>query len=412
MRTRALVPIFLVALAAPAAAAPFLAIPPLVAPAPRASHVHARQVSCWEGGVLVSGHRMLRDDTQRSGTRSASWLAEVHGPAVRELAWPPPYLNVPDPDGIRLCGAVGARVAVVAEGQRDRRRVSRLLLWDGRDWEMLPPVTGTIHSVVEHEGRLVIGGDFPVNETTALHVLSLSDGEWLPFGGGLPLPRTSVEVLPWQDTLVAVGDPWDRATNNVRCLWLWRHGQWSPLGPEFRSSMGLMVKAVVWNDRLVVGGTFTALDGAPSAGLFILDADGTLVEPEASAGRHRSALPLVIPAGVWDGRLVLRPLQPWARSVSLLLLAGAELTPMPRLPTGQPMMYAQGDISIRGREMAVLAFGDFTGAGIPDDGVFGRRQLAFWRDGSWWVPSLEGLEEQGPARNAGRAAREARRLGS
>lgn len=392
MRCRALVLLLAVALATPAAGAAFVEIPPLLKSVSRSSGVHARSVSCWPGGILLAGSRDPDSEARRRGAEPEYWIAAVDGAAVRELTWPPAYLNVPAPAAVRTCGAVGARAAVVAEGWRERRRISRLLLWDGREWEMLPLVNGTISSAVEHEGRIVIGGDFPVNSTTALHAMLLSDGEWLPLGGGLPRSRTSVEILRWQDALVAVGRPEVRASEAVTCLWRWRHGQWDPLGPKLRF-WGRMVRAVVWNDRLVVGGTFDSYDGIRSDGLIMLETDGNVSVPQVPEGRDRPGIGGTVPRGVWDGRLVLAPLSVSADRTSLLLFDGRELTRMPGLPSLRLERFPLDAISVCGREMAILSFGDFAGAGIPREPVDGRRRLACWRDGSWWVPSLAALEE-------------------
>lgn len=393
MRLHAFVPLLAIAWAAPAAGAGFISIPPLLAPAPQYSRVHARSVSCWPGGILVAGYRMPDAQPLGRGANLEHWLAEVHGADVRELAWPPPYLNVPGPDEVRTCGAVGARVAVVAGGGRGLDRVNRLLLWDGREWEMLPPVNGNISSVVEHDGRLVIGGHFPVNESTSLHALFLSGGRWLPFGGGLPLARITVQLVPWRDMLVAVGRPWGRPSAAVTCLWLWRQGSWAPLGPKLQFEWGTLINAVVWNDRLVVGGSFSRQDGVPLRGPFVLAEDGTVSVPPALAERARPELWSAAPVGVWDGRLVLAPWSVTDRRTYLLLFDGIGLSPMPRLPLQESAGFPPAGVSACDRELALLSFGGFEPADRPHATMAGPRPLACWRDGSWWVPSLASLEE-------------------
>lgn len=393
MRLHAFFPLLAIAWAATAADAGFISIPPLLAPVPQYSRVHARSVSCWPGGILLAGFRMPDARDTLHGTESEHWLAEVHGAEVRELAWPPPYLNVPDLDEVRACGAVGARVAVVAGGGRGARRVSRLLLWDGREWEMFPPVNGNISSIVEHDGRLVIGGHFPVNETTALHALLLSGGEWLPFGGGLPLARITVQLMPWRDMLVAVGRPWGRPPAAVTCLWLWRQGSWAPLGPMLEFVWGTLINAVVWNDRLVVGGSITWDDGTPARGLYLLAEDGTVSVPPAFAEPARPELQRSAPLGVWDGRLVLTTWPVMGERAYLLLFDGGGLWPMPRLPSAGSSGFWPDSYSACDRELALLSYGGFKPAGSPQATPAGRQPLACWRDGSWWVPSLAALEE-------------------
>jgi len=392
MRSAVLPATLAVMLAATAATVAFISIPPSVAPAPRSSYVDARSVAVWPGGILMSGYSKRSVTGKARDPEWRHWLAEVHGAEVRELEWPPAYLNVPNLGGIVLCGAVGERVAVVAEGRRGGQRVSRLLLWDGVEWEMLPLVRGGISSVVAYDGHLVIGGDFPVNTTTSLRVMYLVAGQWLPFGGGLPLPRAGLEVHLWRGAPVAVVRPWYHSAAADTCLWRWVRGQWAPMGPTFRFSSQPYLKAVVWDERLVIGGNFSGHDGNVSAGLIMLDGDGTVSAPAARAGRGRQGEWSAVPVGVWDGMLVLEPM--WPPRASLLILDDGELVPMPRMPTGERSYGAwPRHVSISGRDIAVLAQGNFEGAGIPHEPVYGRRQLAIWHDGSWWVPSLEILED-------------------
>lgn len=392
MRAHVVVLILAIAVAAPAGASQFLSIPPLLAPASRASHVYPTSVSCWLGGILVAGRRWPSPGPADRASGPEHWIAEVQGMTVRELDWPPAYLDIPEVYSLRTCGAVGARAAVVVEGRSDERHVSRALLWDGRDWVMFPKVAGIITSVVELDGRIIIGGAFPAHSMTSLHVMFLRDCEWLPFDGGLPLPSASVEILPWNDTLVAVGRPWAHSVDLGACLWQWRHGAWKPLSPNLEMDAYRWTRAMVWNDRLVVGWHSIAFCGVESAGFIMLAADGTVVESPAANGLTRPRNWNATAVGVWDGRLLLAPLDDW-KLTGLLVLEGAALKPHPHMPRGHRPFGAWDHVSTRGRDAAVLSLGDFEGPTVPREPVHGRRQLACWHDGSWWVPSLAVLEE-------------------
>lgn len=392
MRATAGVLLLVIALAAPAGAAPFISIPPLLAPASRASHVYPTSVSCWQGGILVSGRRWSRPGPADRASGPEHWIAEVQGLKVRELDWPPAYLDIPEVYGLRTCGAVGARVAVVVEGRSEGRHVSRALLWDGRDWVMFPKVAGIINSVVELDGRIVIGGAFPAYSKTALHVMFLSDGAWLPFAGGLPLPSASVEILPWNDTLVAVGCAQARSADLGSCLWQWRQGDWRPLSPNLETDAHRWTKAMVWHDRLVVGWHSIAFCGVESAGFIMLAADGTVVESPAANGLTRPRNWNATAVGIWDDRLLLAPLDDWELT-GLLVLEGAALKPLPRMPRGHRPFGTWDHVSTRGRDAAVLSLGDFEGPAVPREPVHGRHQLVCWHDGSWWAPSLAALEK-------------------
>lgn len=94
MRANTVVLLLAIALAAPVGASPYISIPPLLAPAVRPSHVYPTSVSCWAGGILVAGHRRLRAEPGEIALRQEHWIAEVRGQTVRELDWPPAYLDI------------------------------------------------------------------------------------------------------------------------------------------------------------------------------------------------------------------------------------------------------------------------------------------------------------------------------
>ena len=144
------------------------------------SILRATAVTCWPGGLLVAGNTTSYPGPGVRNRVTRQWLAEVDALAVRPLAWPPSYLNMPTEHRIRFCGDVGSRVAVVVDASQHGQSICRLLLWDGRNWEMFPQVEGTINRVVEHDGHLVIGGVFRINANVSLAAMHWVDGQWLP----------------------------------------------------------------------------------------------------------------------------------------------------------------------------------------------------------------------------------------
>lgn len=355
------------------------------------SSLVATAVTYWSGGLLVAGRTITYPGPGRRECVWRQWLAEVEGLAVRPLAWPPSYLNMPTEHSIRFCGEVGSRVAVVVEANHHRQPFCRLLLWDGRDWEMFPRVEGSIHRVVEHDGHLIIGGGFRINANAALAVMQWVDGRWLPLGGGLPEARGVIDLIPWRGGLVAVSGSRAPLPAAERCLWEWRHGAWSPKGPTFGGWQGVWLNAIVWNDRLVIAGHFSRVDGEPSSGMVLLDANGRSEVPppprESPLLSQWNAQTLAI----WDGRLVAAPMSWHANASMLKIVDDVAAVPFPGMPEGGGPFWP-GQLSARGRELAAVSSRTFA-AGATEGHDQMDYQLAGWRDGSWWTPPLTALRE-------------------
>lgn len=238
------------------------------------------------GGWYIGGQFSAVDGAPRqnlaridSAGRLMDWAASVGGPGavVKSLA-----LN-----GTNL--VVGGRFNVAfAEGQPPLSR-SNLVLFDddgGLVSGFNPAVNGEVRTILLSSGTAIIGGDFSQVGTTAaggIGIVNISDGlavdAFVSFDGAVNelLQRDSNVIVGGDFTQVTV----DGQTQPQRLLAEFESGSALPARSwDFSGPSGMSINSLAVDDdgRLLVGGSFTAIDGVPRQGFAMLDESGDVIE--------------------------------------------------------------------------------------------------------------------------------------
>lgn len=124
-----------------------------------------------------------------------------------------------------------------------------LLRWQGDEWTGGPSLGGAIRALIEHEGDVIIGGDFLA---PGAHAVRSDDGLFQAIGEGLPVPVRVFAISPEGSLCAGLdhGDPPPGTTVPVSC---WNGSSWIP-DPALRGSLvsGL---AFLEDGRMLVAGS-------------------------------------------------------------------------------------------------------------------------------------------------------------
>lgn len=140
--------------------------------------------------------------------------------------------------------------------------------WDSTGWAHLHPVqsiAGFVYALVEYNGDLIAGGTFQWDQglNTQLNNIARWDGTaWRPLGSGVNSIVYALTV--YNGDLIAGGYFSDAGGINVNYIARWDGTNWQPMG----SGMGgggtfypYVMALTVYNDTLIAGGYFTTAGG-------------------------------------------------------------------------------------------------------------------------------------------------------
>jgi len=142
----------------------------------------------------------------------------------------------------------------------------RVVKWNGSAWVPLTAQpAGAPTCIASYNGYLVVGG-FGVGGT-GVHVLRFSGTAWVPMGNGLD--NDVKHLVEFNGSLYACGSFSASGTTPMSFVARWDGSQWNavggsvtPPGAGERAS-----KLAVYNNQLVVGGSFSTLAGVPVSGI-------------------------------------------------------------------------------------------------------------------------------------------------
>lgn len=202
----------------------------------------------------------------------AAWATE-HGFTTDELAWIQPGYP-PQSNAFDLNGGLNGTVLATAfqpndqtifmaggfSGSNSGITSSNIIAWisgfAGYDWMSLGIGTNdTIRTLLLHENKLYIGGDFTLSEgESAPHVAiyDLGTGSWSAMGA----LDGDVHTLAVYNGAVYAGGKF------TGFLARWNGSQWEDVGQGFMTGDGVRTLEV-WNNKLVIGGNFSLITGAP-----------------------------------------------------------------------------------------------------------------------------------------------------
>jgi hypothetical protein len=200
------------------------------------------------------------------------WATE-HGFTVDELAWIQPGYP-PQSNAFDLNGGLNGTVLATAFQENDQTiyvaggfsgsnsgiNASNIIAWisgfAGYDWMSLGIGTNdTIRTLLLHDNQLYIGGDFTLSEgETAPHVAmyDITTGSWSAMGA---LDGDVHALAVYNDTIYAGG-------KFTGLLARWNGSAWEDVAQGFIYGEGVRTLEV-WNNKLVMGGNFSLITGAP-----------------------------------------------------------------------------------------------------------------------------------------------------
>ena len=153
-----------------------------------------------------------------------------------------------------------------------------LYRWSGKNWEPLgetEPMSG-VTSMVEHDGKLIVGGTFEeIGGILARNIAAWDGSTWAPLGGGLEAGWSGVWGLTeWDGRLIAGGQFYLGPSASPVVVW---DGTWKPLGVLEGTAYSLREV----DGRLFAGGWFESLARQNVKGL--IEWDGSAWAPLGSS---------------------------------------------------------------------------------------------------------------------------------
>jgi hypothetical protein len=219
---------------------------------------HVNRLVSREGRILAAG------SFERIGDRSAPGIAEWDGLGWQRLGEAGVTRGASVSVLDLIDGVVYAGGNFLLAGQPVASGIAQ---WRGDEWLPLGEpgaegVAGFVTAIAEFQGEVVVGGNFSAAGGLPIQSIARWDGQrWAPLrdaqGGGLPNFAVVHSMTVWNDRLIVGGSFVSVAGSPAPGLAAWDGVQWSLLPPGFE---GFMVELLaVWNDDLFVGGPFATL---------------------------------------------------------------------------------------------------------------------------------------------------------
>lgn len=145
-------------------------------------------------------------------------------PHVSQSEWVDEFVAAADIGGIYCVAPYGDYLAVGYE-------YNQILLWDGISWDSVPYVSGSIRSLIEFEGDLIVGGDISYAGGVGVTKVARWDGTtWSPMGDDLVGQPSFVRNFKIYDgVLYAVGHFYLNP-ETVRGIAFWDGSDWQGIG--------------------------------------------------------------------------------------------------------------------------------------------------------------------------------------
>jgi len=256
----------------------------------------------------------------------------------------------------------------------------------------VPEVAGTVLSMAEWDpdgdgpqaSQMVVGGSFRVAGDQACNFIAAWDGKaWHPFGSGTTGAVT--EVIVYHGELIACGQFTKAGGLTVNRIARWDGSTWSPLdsGLAITGSEVGPSAMVVFNDELVVCGSFSTAGGIAAKGVAKWNGSAwqSMCSGLTSAAGSFTG-PGVYALAIFNGQLF--------GGGSFSVIDGANANSIARWTgtTWVPLGSGVAGGAVYGLEVfqdSLVACGSFTSAGPP-----GSTHVARW-DGSNWLSLASGI---------------------
>jgi hypothetical protein len=232
-------------------------------------------------------------------------------------------------------------------------------------------LSGTVMCAAEHQGKLIVGGEFGYIdgvETTGLASWNGEAWEALPDVGGW---KSTLCLLSYGDTLI-VGSSARYRTGDSSCVSLWDGGKWTQIGSGLRDpSVPSVGRLARYRGDLIAAGTFQYAERDLTPGVARWDGNEWHAMGSDSLHNFRGR---VSDLAVFQGRLFAIGWMRFGAADSIVKIAawsGQEWVPMDAQPDGGAYAAAVFD-----GELVVA--GDFQNVGATQ-----ARGLAAWNGQTW-----------------------------
>ncbi|MDQ3071909.1 MAG: T9SS type A sorting domain-containing protein [Bacteroidota bacterium] len=281
----------------------------------RAGGVPANCIARWDGITWEALGKGMVKTGQHSFPAAVNAIAEyqgqVYAAGVFDLADGNPVGYISRWDGTKWIN-VGAGFTNVAEAlivykdelyaagrfaQAGGKTANKIARWNGAEWNSVGQATGlqggsAANCFTIMNGKLYVGGSFTMADGKPVNRIAVWDGAtWSALGDGISLD--GVFGLTNDGTnIYATGYFLTAGSKTVNHLARWDGAEWHSMGTGLGNGYGLA--ATILDGELVVGGTFTEVDGIQAGNVAIW---GTTSGIE----RYSSSLFTVAPNPFRDG---------------------------------------------------------------------------------------------------------------
>lgn len=173
-------------------------------------------------------------------------------------------------------------------------RANYVAAWDGRAWTRLGTggsfggggLSGPVYTLGEYSGELIAGGFFSwlggAGGPTVNNIAAWNGTSWRALGGGVTGAfRQVYATAVFQNSLIVGGSFATAGGLPAANIARWNGSQWAPLGSGTDDFVQTMA---VYRDQLVVGGQFAAVEGVTRRGLAVWDGTQWSSFPGGDAG--------------------------------------------------------------------------------------------------------------------------------
>jgi len=280
------------------------------------------RVACWDGqswsalGEGVNG-RVYALVAQGGVLTAGGYFTEAGGQEADHVAcwdgtsWSPLGSGV-DNTVYSLCYRSGFLYVGGEFGWAGDVELNQIGCWDGANWSALgvgfdhPDGFYGTWALGFHEEQLFAGGRFNCSGDLRLSSIGAWDGAvWHPLGSGAGMDAFVSSLWSDGDRLIAGGEFTDAGGAPAAMMALWDGAAWSPFDPPLSPQAGYddaVYAFTVYQDKLIVGGSFLAENGAVAD--YIAQWDGAAWSPLGDGLGGTACERGVRALAVYEGKLI------------------------------------------------------------------------------------------------------------
>lgn len=258
---------------------------------------------------------------------------------------------------------------------------SNIAMWDGNTWaEVGGGINGEVHSIKQIDGKIYAVGNFSQAGAQPAENMAVFDGtDWEEFAGGSDGAVVAIEAV---GNAILVGGEFSQLDGeNISYLGEWDGTQWKKISP---GPTGEVTKIRAANNGYIVSGHFTGIGIDDAPGLAFRENNAWVIPEFELSPPFFIPIPVVFDAVPYKNGHILAGAFYKADGIIFnniaYLTADKEIEPFHPAASSQGITGAIGRITAHGD--AVYAAGEFLAPAIPEDGL----GFAKWNGTAWEAP--------------------------